>query len=633
RLAISPNGANLLAATSNVSDAAGNLLSQGGIWRSTDGGATWSRRTNVAAVDVDFLANDSNRAIVGELGSARSSLDGGQTWTAATFTPAIANGGTAATNGRVEMANARFTSLVYATVNQNNGEVYRSNDGGQSYTRVNTGTNFFLGGGGNQGWYDNTIWLNPSDPDTVIVGGIFLWRGRYAQPNLPLTQISNASAASAHPDQHIIVAHPGFNNTTNRIVYFGNDGGIYRTNDVNAAPAGTSINYVELNNNLGITQFYGAAGNAASGVIIGGTQDNGTQRFTGNAEGWTSTNGADGGYCAADPTDANFFFGESQNLGVFRSTNGGQSAGAINAGIGDAVCPAGTTCRTNFIAPLVLDPNDPNILLAGGWSLWRSQDAKAPTPAWSAIKAPIAGNPISAIAVSPLTSSLILVGHNNGDIFRTLGGTLANPTNTWTKIDTAALPNRFVTRLVIDTSRGVNWFYATFGGFAGDNIWRSTDNGQTWTDITGTGATGLPNVPVRTLVFHPTNSNLLYAGTEIGIFTSEDAGANWEPTQDGPANVSVDELFWMGGDLVAATHGRGLYRASGGVYVRCGPQPPFENGTITFPFNTVTEAINATNRYRAVWVFAGTCAEPFALPIGKRLELRSIGGPATLRRP
>jgi len=133
RLAISPNGANLLAATSPVFDAAGNLLSNGGVWRLTDGGATWSRRTNGMAVDVDFLANDSNRAIVGELGSARFSLDGGQTWTAATFTPAIANGGTSGTNGRVEMANARFTSLVYATVNQNNGEVYRSNDGGQSY--------------------------------------------------------------------------------------------------------------------------------------------------------------------------------------------------------------------------------------------------------------------------------------------------------------------------------------------------------------------------------------------------------------------------------------------------------------------------------------------------------------------
>ena len=371
-----------------------------------------------------------------------------------------------------------------------------------------------------------------------------------------------------------------------------------------------------------------------SGVIIGGAQDNGTQRFTGNTEGWAQMNGSDGGYCASDPTDPMFFYGESQGLNVVRSTDGGVSASAIIAGLGDA----GVAGAQNFIAPIVLDPNDPNTLLAGGISLWRSQNAKALFPGfpiWTRIKNAAVGNPISAIAVAPNASSLILVGHNNGDIFRTFGGTLANPTSTWTKIDTAGLPNRMVTRLVVDSTphaTNTNWYYATFGGFAADNVYRSTDNGTTWTDITGNSVTGLPSVPVRTLVYHPINSSLLYVGTEIGIFTSEDAGANWEPTQDGPANVSVDELLWMGGDLIAATHGRGLYRASGGVYVNCSYFGP-EDGSIVRPFNTVDEAINATNRFRAVWIFSGTCTEPFTLPISKRLELRTLGGPVTLRRP
>lgn len=626
RLAISPNGNTVLAATN------------GGIAQSTNGGATWLQRTVNQAADIEFRPGDSNRAMIGELGSSRFSLNAGQTWTAATFNPPVTSG------GRIELATSPGNpSIVYAAVNQNNGEIYRSNDGGQSYTRVNTGNSLFNAGAGNQGEYDNTLWLNPQDPDTVIVGGVFLWRGRYSQPNLTLTQISDGTAnsdgtpRSAHADNHVIVAHPGFNNTTNRIVYFGNDGGIYRADNV-ATVAQTS-GWTELNNNLSITQFYGAAGNAASGVIVGGAQDNGTQRFAGNPEGWTTMFGnSDGGYCAADQTDPDFFYGEMQYLGVVRSTNGGQlnSASLITAGITDV--GNNTPATTNFVAPLVLDPSDPNTLLAGGISLWRTSNAKIPlpnTPIWTAIKTPAAGNsPISAIAVSPVSSNLILVGHNNGRIFRTFEGTVPNPTLTWRQIDTAAMPARMVTRLVIDNTRNPNnWIYATFGGFNGDNVWRSTNNGATWADITGNGLTGLPNVPVRTLAFHPTNPNLLYVGTEIGIFTSEDAGANWEPTQDGPANVSVDELFWMGGDLIAATHGRGLYRASGGVYVRCGPQPPFENGSITFPFNTVTEAINATNRYRAVWIFAGTCTEPFALPITKRLELRSLGGAATLRRP
>lgn len=632
RLAISPNGNTLLAATSQTVDVNNVLVQNAGIWRSTDGGTTWSRRItsalNNSVADLDFLANDSNRAVAGELGSARFSLDGGLTWTAATFNPPITNGGTSATDGRVELANALLTSLVYAAVNQNNGEVYRSNDGGQSYTRVNTGTNFFLGSTGSQGWYDNAIWLNPKDPDTVIVGGIHLWRGRYSQPNLPLTQISDGSSNSAHADHHIIVAHPGFNNTTNRIVFFGNDGGLYRANDVSTV-AQTS-GWTRLNNILGITQFYGGAASPISGIIIGGAQDNGTVRFSGDAQGWTQMNGSDGGFCASDPTDANYFYGETQNLGaIVRSTNGGVSSSSISLGIGDA---NRNPSQANFIAPFILDPNNPNTMLVGGFSLWRSTNVKAPTPTWTAdpTKPNTGGTFISAITISPITSSLILVGHNDGSIYRTLNGTDTIPT--WTRINNPG--GRMVTRLTIDSTRATNWIYATFGGFAGDNVYRTTDNGMTWVDITGAVATGLPNVPVFSLVIHPVNPNFLYVGTEVGVFTSADAGATWELPQDGPANVSVQELFWLGGDLIAATHGRGIYRASGGVYVDCNWNGPFA-GTFAQPFKTIAAAVNAVTTYRTIWVKPCNYNEKFLLPnnaINKHLEIRSLGGTAAIGR-
>ena len=628
RLAISPDGTILLAATSPACcDALGNTV-LGGIWRSVDGGATWSRRTNTAAADIHFRPGDSSRAVVGELGAARFSLDGGRTWTAATFNPPIANGGTAGTNGRVEMASVLSSpSLVYASVNQNNGEVYRSNDGGQSYTRVNTGTNFF-GPNGN-GWYHNSIWLNPQNPDTVIVGGVDLWRGTYSSPNLPLTQISKWEAApgsSAHADHHIILAHPGFNNTSNRIVYFGNDGGIYRADDV--ATVVQTSGWTNLNNNLGITQFFGAAGSATSGNIIGGAQDNGTLTFNGNIQGWNSMFGGDGGFCASDPTDASYFYGESQNLAIARSMNGGVNAADITFGLGDA---KQNPAQANFIAPFVLDPTDPNTMLAGGWSLWRSNDVKSfiPAPTWTIIKFPNAGSiPISAIAVSPSTSNFIVVGHNNGDIFLSFNGTDGQPT--WQQIDTANLPNRMVTRLTIDNTRNPTWIYATFAGFASDGVYRTTNLGATWVDVTGAGATGLPNVPVFSLVFHPTNPNLLYVATEIGIFTSDDAGANWEPSQNGPANVSVQELFWMGGDLIAATHGRGLYRASGGIYVDCNYNG-IQLGTLNFPFKTITAALNAATTYRTIWLKPCLYNEPEI--INKHVELRSLGGTAVIRKP
>ena len=575
--------------------------------------------------DVEFRPGDSTRAVLGELGSARFSLDGGQTWTAATFNPVVNNG------GRIELATSPGNaSIVYAAVTQNNGEIYRSNDGGQSYIRVNTGNNFFSGGAGNQGNYTNALWLNPQDPDTVIVGGVHLWRGRYVQPTLSLTQISNGASNSAHADHHAIVAHPGFNNTTNRIVYFGNDGGIYRADD--AATVASGSGWVERNNTLGITQFYGAAGNAASGVIVGGTQDNGTLRFSGDTEGWTSTFGNDGGYAAADPTDSNFFYGESQYLAVHRSTNGGVSSSNIFSGIADA----NNASNTNFAAPLVLDPNNANTFLAGGISLWRSTDVKNATPTWSAIKNPLPPNAngniaISAIAVSPVTSSFILVGHNDGRIFRTLNGTDVSPT--WAQISTAPLPARMVTRLTIDAAHATNWIYATFGGFSGNNVYRTVDNGTTWVDVTGSGATGLPNVPVRTLVFHPTDPNLLYVGTEIGVFTSDDAGANWEPSQDGPANVSVDELFWMGGDLIAATHGRGIYRASGGIYVDRNSPWPEQLGTFDRPFKTVTQGKNAATVYQPVWIRPGNYNETMTINNPNGLELRALGGTVTIGSP
>ena len=663
RLAVSPDGRTILAATALATDAIGNTIDNGGIATSSDGGLTWKQRTSNQATDIKFHPTDSTRAIVGELGSVRFSTNRGQSWTSSTFSPAISNGGTAATNGRVELAYAPSNPMiVYAAVNNNNGDIYRSANGGQNFSRVNTGTNFFLGGNSiNQGWYDNTIWVNPQDPSFVVVGGIDLWRStdcgriRLGQVQCNFTQISrwqDAPALSVHADQHVIVSPPGFNNNVNnsRGVYFGNDGGIYHAADISTV-AQTS-GWTSFNANLGITQFYGVAGNANSGVIIGGTQDNSTIIYpcigcpANGSTDWSTviSSGGDGGFCAADPTDANYFYNEYANLRISRSTDGGYSVSRIDNGITDATCtpPPGGTCTppANFIAPFILDPNDPNTMLAGGVSLWRSTNVKDATPNWTPIKAPtgaIGSNCpacISAIAVSPSTSSFIVVGHNDGSIFRTLNGTDLTPA--WSPINTGLPGRRMVTRLVIDDTRSPNWIYATFGGFSADNVYRSTDLGNTWTDITGAGVTGLPNVPVRTLVYHPTNSNLLYVGTEVGIFTSNNAGATWDLPQDGPANVSVDDLSWLGGDLLAATHGRGLYRASGGVYVRCGPEPPFEDGSISFPFNTVAEAVNATTRYRPIWIFPGTCNETFtnATRINKGLELRStIGGTVIIGRP
>lgn len=617
RVAVAPNGATVLAATNS------------GVWRSTDGGANWTQETFVQGVDVDFDPTNSNRVLVGELGSVRFSIDNGLNWAFANFNPGISSGGTVATDGRVELAYWAIGGLiVYASVNNNSGVLYRSSDGGQNFTRVNNGTNFL----GAQGWYDNALWVNPQDPNFVLVGGVLPYRS--FDGGTTLEPIGDSSTNLPHADHHTFVSHPGFNNSTNKTVFFGNDGGIQRMADV-SIPAPATAGWTELNNDLGITQFYGAAGNFM-GLIIGGTQDNGTVRFNADAQNWTQTAGADGGYCSADQTDTNYFYGETQNLGVFRSSNAGVSSSPINAGILDVppncVRTGTPLCQSNFIAPILLDPGEPERLLAGGWSLWRTSNARAATPTWTSIKGTTGGNsPISAITISQTNSAFIVVGHNNGDVYYTFQGTTtpAPPPNAWIKIDNPLPNNSFVTRTVIDTTRAPNWIYVTFGGFNTNNIYVTKDLGNSWIDVTGTGATGLPNVPVRTLAIHPHNPNLIYAGTEVGIFTSNDAGATWDLPNSGPANVSVDELFWMGGDLIAATHGRGMYRASGGLYVDCNYNG-VQFGTFNQPYKTVNAAINAVTRYTPIWL--KPCNYVEAVNTNKRLEIRTLGG-ATITSP
>jgi photosystem II stability/assembly factor-like uncharacterized protein len=553
RLAISPtNNQILLAATAK------------GIFQSTNGGETWTRRlTSCCVKDVRFHPSDGTKCIASDsLGRAFYSINGGVNWYDANGFPQGA--------GRIELAYAKSNpAIVYA---QAQAQIFRSTDGGQTYA---VRSPLIREGGGS---WANALWVDPTNPNILVAGGVNLWRS--TDGGTTVTQISDRARHplapptprgtfrdSVHADQHVIVNHPNYNGTS-AIVYFGNDGGIYRTDNVLTVTERTG--WVPLNHNLGITQFYGAAGNPSTGVIIGGTQDNGTLRYCpqggsndcpqGGSNGWTMPRGADGGFCAADPTNSNYFYGESQYLGIYRSTDGGNTADYIYHGISDA----GNRERVNFIAPFVLDPNNPNTLLAGARSLWRSTNAKGRTPTWTQISPTPAptGTPsdtpssnVSAIAIAKGNSDIIWVGQKNGNIYYTTNGTAAIPT--WSPAPNGLpTPGRFCTRITIDPQNS-NVVYATLGGFKPGNVWRTTSYRGPWENISN----GLPSAPVFSLVVSPSNSRALYVGTAVGIFASADGGATWSRGNEGPANAFVEELFWMGPQLVAATHGRGMFIA------------------------------------------------------------------------
>ena len=543
RLAIAANGTTLLAATST------------GIWRSADSGSSWTQvLASVDMADIDFAPSSSLNAVAGQNsgGLTRYSTDGGTTWTS------VATGA----SGRVEVAYAASsTAVIYASVNINLGEVWKSTNSGVSYTRMSTGYNY-CGSDAGQCWYDNALWVSPTDPTAIIVGGIDLWKS--TNSGTTLTKISDWQyggpyGTNVHADQHVIVSHPNF--ASNNTVFFGNDGGLFKAADwTTVTSAASGHNWTILNTGLNITQFYSGA-YSPSGKVIGGTQDNGSLVYTpaNGANAWADMFGGDGGFSAADSVDSNYLYGEYVYLQIHRSTNGGggqilgsgtRSASYIYQGISDA------TSAANFIAPFIIDPNSNTTMYAGGARLWKTTTLKATTPTWSSIKAAtVSGSFISAIAVAPGNSSVIWVGHNNGDIYYS-----ADAGANWTQKDTTtpALPNRYVTRLTIDPNNNAI-VYATFGGFSADNVYRSTNSGSTWADITGTGTTGLPDIPIRSLVINPSNSAKIYVGGETGVFASEDSGANWSVSNDGPANVSVDELFYGGTTLYAATYGRGIW--------------------------------------------------------------------------
>ncbi len=522
------------------------------VFTSTDGGDSWTKNEPgphwySMMEDVVFDPNDGHKAIVGSInGNIYYTTDSGSTWTEVN----IVDASDSWISGRVEIAYAASTpNLVYASVDHNSGEIYRSIDGGITWEVLSNPKHL-----GSQGWYDNAIWVDPTDADHLVIGGLDLYRSTDGGENW--TKISTwwLSPDSPHADHHVIVNDPGYNGTTNKRVYNASDGGIYKADDITVANDDADNNgWTNLNHNLGVTQFYGAAGIPGS-KITGGAQDNYTLLHTdANSTDWDKIAGGDGGFSAvsheSDP-DKFYYFGEYVYLKIHRSDDGAGSEYIYENGLDDA-----TNNNANFIAPFLLDPNDENTMLAGGASLWRSTNVTADDQAdvtWSKIKDEVSGTKISQIAIAEGDSNLVLVGYNDGSIYKSTDANSSTPT--WSKIHDANGKN--VLALMIDKDNH-DIFYAGWGGFASGNLQQSTDGGSSWNDISD----GLPEAPMRSIVRNPYRPDYLYVGTEVGIFTSEDQGATWYADNNGPANVSVDQLFWYDDStLVAATHGRGIFK-------------------------------------------------------------------------
>ncbi|QQS35896.1 MAG: T9SS type A sorting domain-containing protein [Ignavibacteriales bacterium] len=460
--------------------------------------------------------------------------------------------------GRIELAVSKSNPLVaYASfmdlsTNGTGAMAYTNNGGGSWSARTVPGPSYAGQSTytGSQAWYDNILAVDPDNANNVLAGGIDNWKSTNSGNNW--TQKTNwyseaGAPPYAHADQHGLAFAP----SNSSIVYLGNDGGIYRSNNKGET-------WTSLNNDLFITQFFYGTTASSGTIYAGGTQDNGTLKSTGGTA-WNEILGGDGGATEIDFNNPNNIYMEYVNLAFFKTTNGG--ATFFKAMTGIPTGPNfydGTTDRTQFISPFSMDPNDANTIVAGTYRVWRTQNGASN---WSAISTDLTGDgsgqsgaTISAVTVAKGNSGVIYAGCSNGRVqVTTNGGTNWNLRN-------SGLPNLSVTKIATDPNNPAV-AYVTFSGYqSGSKIFKTDNYGQSWSNISG----NLPNLPANCVAVNHSNGNNIFVGTDLGVFSTENGGSSWVQDVNGMANVPVLDLDLRASDnkLFAATHGRSMYSAT-----------------------------------------------------------------------
>lgn len=566
-----------------------------GVWRTSDSGATWTRviPTSVTGGCLDLAyrgdtAGDYLFAACGTFQQATvyraKNAETGAQWESVLSEPDM---------GRTSLAIAPSNpSIVYALAASNEEGnydqgllgVYRSSSNGDAGSWEPRLTNDSpdllqtlllsnpIAGIGDichqarewvsMGWYCNTIAVDPVDPNRVWVGGVDLFRSDDGGASFGVASYWWATSDEptyVHADQHAIVFHPRYDGTSNRTVYFTNDGGIYRTTDALAQtatgaeapcnPVNSKMAFTDLNNNFGITQFYHGAVTPDGRTFLGGTQDNGTLMGTieRGPDAWREVLGGDGGYVAIDQEQPRYMYGESQWGYMARSTNSG--LGWRRAGAGDLRGE-----EFLFVAPFTLDPRyETRRLWLGGRSMWVSNDR---ADNWRRASTPFPAL-ISAVAVHPDDSDVVLAGTAGGHIARNTAATSATDATPWTLVQPR---EGFVSSVVFDPAEP-STIYATYAGFGGAHVWVSNDGGATWSARDG----NLPDLPVHSIAVDPTDRDRLYLGTDLGVFVSLNRGLTWAVENTGFANAVTEAVFIAPGAsgpaVYAFTHGRGAWRA------------------------------------------------------------------------
>jgi hypothetical protein len=588
RVLVHPTDPNIIyvatvSGTSGTGGTTGLTLPPRGLYRSSNAmsGSPVFERLSVSASSIDrpildavFEPGDPNHMFV-TLVDTTGNGDGGVYFStnALAAVPAftrLLTTGVGAELGRAELAIQRTgnTVTVYCAHGTGNGQISKT-----TYDTTAPGTpaftlavdNNFCNG---QCFYDIAVAVDPTDPLKVYLAG---------SPTLPFGRSTNGgtsfttSATGLHVDSHAIAVAPSDVNT----IYYGSDGGVWKSVDA-------GLNWVSQNNTTySATQFESVAVHPKDRhYTLGGTQDNGTEYLFPDGTTWTRSVGGDGGNVVIDsgsttPTSLTsyhtFFNQTNSQIGFARSTttqvNGNPIYGGL-LGCGGTANGIACTDATLFYAPLVLGPNATgstgNTVYFGSNKLYRSINQGAAMTVVSQTMPNTAGNErVSAIAIAPQNDDIRLIGSTTGRVY------YSNTSGAVTMTDiTGTIPARYVGRIVIDKT-DANTAYVSLGGFGipGQHVMKTTNLNAVTPTWTNSGS-GIPDVPVNGLVIHPLNRNRLYAGTDIGVFTSIDGGANWTPFNGNLPRVAVFQIVIQPSRriLKIATHGKGIWENNLGCY-------------------------------------------------------------------
>jgi photosystem II stability/assembly factor-like uncharacterized protein len=547
--------------------ATGNLFVPGGergLYRTDDGGKTWQRvlegaNATTGAVDVavapdgktvyaamwDHRRGPNEHTYFGVGSGLFKSSDGGATW-------ARTGGATLAqspTLGRIGVAIAESDpNRVYAIAQNRSGRqlgLVSTTDGGTTWSfrpdvnLVNAGSSF--------AWWFGRIYVDPTDANDLFVMGVGLVRSQNGGAS---TTVNSAP----HADQHAMV----FSRDTPDLVYLGNDGGVYRSED-----GGATYTFAEYQP---WSQLYSVdVSDVDPRRQVAGLQDNGSNRSYTDPEDpdaigsdkWDNYVGGDGLRTLIKPGEPDTVYGCSQYGGCAVSRNGGDSASSFANEV--------VSVRKNWFTPIEFDPEDPDVVYTGGEIMSRSTNDAAD---WTPISRDLSNGPqpdpdpdyrtygsLTTIGPAGRSTGVIWAGTDDGNLWVTKDNA-ATPLS-WTKITAANLPKgTWITRVQPDPRSPKDTAYVTYSGFrsgAGGHVFRTSDGGATWTDL----SKGLPNAPVNDI---NVAGDVLIVASDLGVYASGDEGATWQRLGKGLPLAPVHELKVVGDELYAATFGRSLFK-------------------------------------------------------------------------